>query len=74
MHYHKVTSVDQWVFHLKTNPILAILSGFLPDDVPGVGLFMTFSIDFGLLRLLIYQIKRKEIEKAEKERKKESKT
>lgn len=42
MHYHKVTSVDKWVFHLKTNPILAILSGFVPNDVPGVGTFYDF--------------------------------
>uniref|UniRef100_A0A1S2MGJ7 Transposase InsH N-terminal domain-containing protein n=1 Tax=Anaerobacillus isosaccharinicus TaxID=1532552 RepID=A0A1S2MGJ7_9BACI len=26
MHYHNVTSVDQWVYHLKTTPIYAVLS------------------------------------------------
>lgn len=36
MHYLKVTSVDQWVFTLRTSPVYAILSGFSPDNVPGV--------------------------------------
>ncbi len=42
MHHQKITSVDQWVFTLKTTPIFAILSGFSPDDVPGVGSFYDF--------------------------------
>lgn len=42
MHYQHETSVDQWVFTLKTTPILAILSGFTPDNVPGVGTFYDF--------------------------------
>jgi len=42
MHKQQITSVDQWVFTLKTNPILAILSGFTPDNVPGVGTFYDF--------------------------------
>lgn len=42
MHKQKVTSVDKWVFILKTSPILAILSGFSPDNVPGIGTFYDF--------------------------------
>ncbi|WP_400243876.1 hypothetical protein AB3U99_22035 [Niallia sp. JL1B1071] len=42
MHYQKETSVDHWVFILKTTPIFAILSGFSPDNVPGVGTFYDF--------------------------------
>ncbi|WP_333482932.1 transposase [Sutcliffiella sp. NC1] len=42
MHFQKETSVDKWVFTLKTNLIFAILSGFSPDDVPGVGTFYDF--------------------------------
>ena len=42
MHKQQVTSVDQWVLTLKTNPTLAILSGFKPEDVPGVGTFYDF--------------------------------
>lgn len=42
MHYLKVTSVDQWVFTLRTSPVYAILSGFSPDNVPGVGTFYDF--------------------------------
>src|SRR5690625_260304 len=33
MHKQKVTSVDKWVHTLKTNPMLAILSGFTPGNV-----------------------------------------
>lgn len=42
MHKQKVTSSDKWVFILKTSPILAILSGFSPDNVPGIGTFYDF--------------------------------
>lgn len=42
MHYQKETSVDKWVFILKTTPIFAILSGFPPENVPGVGTFYDF--------------------------------
>lgn len=42
MHYLHVTSVDQWVYTLKTTPVLAILSGFSPNNVPGVGTFYDF--------------------------------
>lgn len=42
MHQQKVTSVDEWVFRLKTNHVLTILSGFLPGNVPGVGTFYDF--------------------------------
>ncbi|NSL52477.1 transposase, partial [Calidifontibacillus erzurumensis] len=42
MHKMRITSIDQWVYQLKTNPIIAILSGFSPNDVPGVGTFYDF--------------------------------
>lgn len=42
MHHLKETSVDRWVITLKTSPIYAILSGFPPDNVPGVGTFYDF--------------------------------
>lgn len=42
MHYQRITSVDQWVLTLKTMPVFAILSGFSPDDVPGIGTFYDF--------------------------------
>ncbi|WP_257347003.1 DDE transposase [Pseudalkalibacillus decolorationis] len=42
MHQQHITSVDKWVFTLKTLPVFAILSGFSPDNVPGVGTFYDF--------------------------------
>src|SRR5690625_1818741 len=42
MHYQNITSVDKWVFILKTNPLIATLSGFTPGNVPGVGTFYDF--------------------------------
>lgn len=38
----KFTSITAWVSELKTNPLYAILSGFTPGDVPGVGTFYDF--------------------------------
>ena len=38
----KVTSFTAWSTELKTNPLAAILSGFEPDDTPGVGTFYDF--------------------------------
>lgn len=35
-------SVDDWVRALRTIPVYAILSGFLPNDTPGVGTFYDF--------------------------------
>jgi hypothetical protein len=37
-----VTSVEVWVKRLRQNPLYALLSGFAPDDVPGVGTFYDF--------------------------------
>jgi hypothetical protein len=37
-----VTSVEVWVQRLRENPVYALLSGFAPDDVPGVGTFYDF--------------------------------
>lgn len=55
MTYCRFTSIDDWVEELRTNDILAILSGFvpwdynptgnepyLPDSIPGVGTFYDF--------------------------------
>lgn len=35
-------SIDAWVDKMRSTPIFAILSGFLPDNVPGVGTFYDF--------------------------------
>ena len=35
-------SIDKWVAALKSFPLFAILSGFAPDDTPGVGTFYDF--------------------------------
>ena len=38
----KITSVTDWVSKLKECPLYAIISGFSPDDVPGIGTFYDF--------------------------------
>ena len=38
----KEPSITNWVDRLKNNKVYAILSGFDPDDVPGVGTFYDF--------------------------------
>ena len=38
----KVTSLTEWAAQLKMNPLYAILSGFEPDNTPGVGTFYDF--------------------------------
>ena len=38
----KVTSITQWVYILHTQPLYAIISGFEPNNVPGVGTFYDF--------------------------------
>ncbi|MFZ5755091.1 MAG: hypothetical protein ACOY3J_12750 [Bacillota bacterium] len=35
-------SIDSWVKRIKSFPLWAILSGFAPDDTPGVGTFYDF--------------------------------
>ena len=35
-------SIDVWVKKMNSFPLWAILSGFVPDDVPGVGTFYDF--------------------------------
>ena len=42
MHKLQYTSVDKWVHALKTIPLYAVLSGFVPDSTPGVGTFYDF--------------------------------
>ncbi len=34
-----VPSIDEWVAFLRSFPSLAIISGFTPEDTPGVGTF-----------------------------------
>src|SRR5690625_5175634 len=43
MHKLQYTSIDKWVHALKTVPLFAVLSGFEPELVPGVGTFYDFS-------------------------------
>ena len=38
----KVTSITQWVNILRTQPLYAVISGFEPNDIPGVGTFYDF--------------------------------
>ena len=38
----KITSVTAWIKSLQVTPIYAIVSGFDPNDVPGVGTFYDF--------------------------------
>lgn len=38
----KVTSITAWVQTLQVTPLYAIISGFVPNDVPGVGTFYDF--------------------------------
>jgi len=42
MHKLQYTSIDKWVHALRTAPLFAVLSGFEPDSVPGVGTFYDF--------------------------------
>lgn len=75
MHYQKITSVDKWVYTLKTNPLMAILSGFSPDNVPGVGTFYDFFNRLWLAQTpYITKQKKKKLKKPRKKREKESKT
>ena len=37
-----ITSIDEWIEFLRSFPFLAIISGFLPEDIPGVGTFYDF--------------------------------
>jgi len=40
--YGDTGSISKWVHKLKTEPFWAIISGFTPNDVPGVGTFYDF--------------------------------
>ncbi|MEW6609442.1 MAG: hypothetical protein AB1414_18690 [bacterium] len=42
MTFLKIHSISAWVSQLKVFPLLAIISGFNPNDVPGVGTFYDF--------------------------------
>jgi hypothetical protein len=33
----KVASITQWIKQVRSEPFLAVLAGFAPDDVPGIG-------------------------------------
>jgi hypothetical protein len=37
-----ITSIDTWVAQMRTDPFYAIISGFAPTQVPGVGTFYEF--------------------------------
>lgn len=66
----KETSITAWVEKLKDNKVYAILSGFKPDDIPGVGTFYDF-ID--RLTLVDKQLKRKRRNRRKKFKRKPSK-
>jgi hypothetical protein len=61
-------SITDWVETLKSEPLWAILSGFKPDDVPGVGTFYDFND-----RLCDFD-KGKRVERTKKMRKPKSKS
>jgi len=42
MELSRVYSIDKWVHFLKAHPLHAILSGFLPSQIPGVATFYDF--------------------------------
>ena len=44
----KVVGITTWVKKLRSDPILAVLSGFSRDNVPGVGTFYDFLNRFWL--------------------------
>ena len=46
----RVTSFTQWVRMLHESPLYAILSGFSPEDVPGVGTFYDFASRLWMLK------------------------
>jgi hypothetical protein len=35
-------SIDEWVSVMRSFPYYAVISGFIPEDVPGVGTFFEF--------------------------------
>lgn len=37
-----IPSITRWVSAMRSTPLYAILSGFDPDDTPGIGTFMDF--------------------------------
>lgn len=42
MHKLHITSIDEWVYTMRTVPVYAILSGFQPNSTPGIGTFYDF--------------------------------
>lgn len=38
----KIASITFWVLKTRSQPLLAILAGFAPDDTPGVGTYYDF--------------------------------
>jgi hypothetical protein len=38
----KIASITFWVLQTRSQPLLAILAGFTPDDIPGVGTYYDF--------------------------------
>ena len=47
MHPCHITSVEVWVKRLHEQPLYALMSGFEPDQVPGVGTFYDFQDGLG---------------------------
>lgn len=39
---HKTTSITKWVDTMRAQTLFALISGFSPNDVPGVGTFYDF--------------------------------
>ena len=66
----KETSITNWVERLKDCKVYAILSGFSPDDIPGVGTFYDF---LNRLALVDKQLKRKRRNRRKKFKRKPSK-
>ncbi len=39
---HGTTSITKWVDTMRSQPLFAVISGFTPYNVPGVGTFYDF--------------------------------
>lgn len=66
----KEPSITQWVQRMRDHKVYAILSGFDPDDIPGVGTFYDF---LDRLTMLDKEFKRKKRNRRKKFKRKPSK-
>jgi hypothetical protein len=48
--------ITEWVNELYRVPLYAIISGFEPSDIPGVGTFYDFFHVFGAIKVLILNL------------------